>query len=176
MRVAWEPTLERWPGRTSGRRSLERPNWAPIILSGAIPREVSDFLAITILEVLSIQLAFSGPIPFAGVGSSWILVSLVPLTCILCALSNSPNREREELALVAYGGSSRQIELRYIMRGAIITATGLLPILLRLLAVDLNLSIGLIMVILLVLVGGVTYSVPALHRTRSADFVEHYKG
>ncbi len=155
---------------------MERPIWASVVLSGALPRELSDIIAILILETLAIQLALLAPRPFLGLSVSWILVVMVPLVCLLAAMSNSPNREREELALVAYGGSAKQIELRYVLRGAIVTTIGLTPVLLKLVSFGLSISTGLIILILLVLIGGWTYSLPALRRTRSTNFVEHYKG
>jgi hypothetical protein len=155
---------------------LDRPSWAPVVISGAIPREVSDFLAMAVIAITSIQLVFAGPPPFSSFNSSWILILLVPLICILAALSNSPSREREELALVAYGGSSRQIELRYVLRGGLITIIGLLPVLLRLVSNGLSLSTGLFVLVLLVVIGGSTYAIPALRRTHSLNFVEQYKG
>lgn len=129
-----------------------------------------------ILAITSVQLAVTGPMPFSSLNSSWVLILLVPLICVLAALSSSPNREREELALVAYGGSSRQIELRYVLRGALITLIGLLPVLYRVVSNSLSLSTGLFILTLLVLIGGSTYAIPALRRTHSLNFVEQYKG
>ena len=155
---------------------MDRPSWAPVILSGALPRESSDLIAIAILDLASIQLVFSQSRPFSEIDISWILILLVPLTGVLAALSNSPNREREELALVAYGGSTRQIEARYLLRGCIITTVGLLPLFLNFLSDKLPFTPGLIVLILLVLIGGSAYATPALRRTRSLNFVEQYKG
>jgi hypothetical protein len=155
---------------------LDRPSWAPVVLSGALPREFSDLLAMVILGIASVQLVLAGPTPFSSLSSSWILLFLVPLLCVLAALSSSPSREREELALVAYGGSSRLIELRYVLRGGIITIIGLAPALFRLLSESLSLSFGLVVLALLVLIGGSTYAIPSFKRTRSVNFVEHYKG
>ncbi len=155
---------------------MNRPSWAPVVLSGALPRELSDLLAIAILAITSVPLAFSGKIPLSAFDASWILLILVPSISVLAALSNSVNREREELALIAYGGSSRQIELGHLVRGGTITAIGLLPVLYRILADTLSLSIGLVVLILLVLLGGLTYAIPAFKRTRSVNFVEQYKG
>jgi hypothetical protein len=155
---------------------LDRPSWAPVVLSGAIPREVSDFIAIAVIALTAAQLALAEPLPFLSLNSSWILILLVPLICVLAALSNSPSREREELALVAYGGSSRQIELRYVLRGGLITFIGLLPVLLRLISESLSLTTGLFVLVLLIFIGGSTYAIPALRRTHSLNFVEQYKG
>jgi len=155
---------------------LERPSWAPVIFSGALPRELSDLLAIAILGLASSQLVFSQVPPFSRIDASWILLFLVPTTSALAALSNSSNREREELALFAYGGSTGQIAVRNFLRGSIITTIGLLPILFLLLTASLSLSPGLITVITIVLVGGLAYATPAFRRIRSSNFVEHYKG
>jgi len=155
---------------------LDRPSWAPVVLSGALPRELSDVLAMVILGIASLQLVLTGPLPFSSLSVSWVLPLLVPMVCILAALSNSPNREREELALVAYGGSSKQIELRYVLRGSIVTIVGMVPVIFRLLSDNLSFSTSLLIFALLVFVGGSTYAIPALKRTRSASFVEHYKG
>jgi len=155
---------------------LDRPSWAPVVLSGALPRELSDVIAMAILGITSVQLVLIGPRPFSNLNISWALLLLVPLVSILAALSNSPNREREELALVAYGGSSKQIELRYILRGAIISIVGLAPVMFRILSDSLSFSTSLLIPAFLVLIGGSTYAIPAFKRTRSASFVEHYKG
>jgi hypothetical protein len=155
---------------------LDRPSWAPVVLSRAIPRELSDVIAMAILDITSVQSVLIGPIPFSSLSISWALLLLVPLVNILAALSSSPNREREELALVAYGGSSKQIELRYVLRGAIVSIIGLAPVMFRNLLDNLSFSSILLIPAFLVLIGGATYAIPAFKRTRSTKFVEHYKG
>jgi len=147
-----------------------------VIFSGAIPREFSDILAIAILGLASVQLVFSQARPFSKIDASWILFLLIPSTSALAALSNSSSREREELALFAYGGSARQIAMRYFLRGSIITTIGLLPLLVSVLTSSPSLSTGLITVIAVILVGGLAYAAPALRRIRSSNFVEQYKG
>ena len=156
---------------------MDRPSWAPVMLAGALPRDLSDLLAIGILDTATIQLLLTQTLSLLIVNIYWILFLfvLIPLTSVLAALSNSPKREREELALVAYGGSARQIELRYTLRGAIITAVGLLPFILRTLT-DPSPSWGLSLVVILALLGGSAYAIPPLRRTRSVHFVEQYKG
>ena len=155
---------------------MERPSWAPVIFSGALPREVSDLLAITILLLTSVQTTTSSLYLFAGMGSAWILLVLVPVTCTLASLSNSPRREHEELAIFAYGGTPRQIEIRYVLRGTLIAAIGLLPLFIHFLQVGLAYSFDLIILSILAFLGGLSYAVPAVRRTRSSDFVGHYKG
>ena len=147
------------------------------MLAGALPRDLSDLLAIGLLDTATIQLVLSQTFSLLIVNIYWILFLfvLIPLTSVLAALSNSPKREREELALVAYGGSARQIELRYTLRGAIITAAGLLPFILRSLT-DPSPTWGLSLVAIFALLGGSAYAIPPLRRTRSVHFVEQYKG
>ena len=156
---------------------MDRPSWAPVMLAGALPRDLSDLLAIGILDVATIQLVLSQTLSLLIVNIYWVLFLfvLIPLTNILAALSSSPKRERQELALVAYGGSSRQIELRYTLRGAIITAVGLLPFILRTVT-DPSPTWGLSVVAILTLLGGSAYAIPPFRRTRSLHFVEQYKG
>lgn len=147
-----------------------------MVLSGALPRELSDLVAIAIIELAAIQIVFSQQRPFTGLDFSWIIILLVPLTSVLAAMSNSPNREREELALVAYGSSGAQIQLRYLLRGGIITTLGLIPLILSDLIRTTPFSPGLFVLSVVVLLGGLTYAIPAFRRTRSLNFVEQYKG
>jgi hypothetical protein len=153
---------------------LERPSWAPVILSGALPREVSDLLAIAILALASLESIFAQLQPF----NEWsvTLLVMVPLTCALAALSNSSRTQREELALFAYGGAGWQIQLRYVVRGFVVATIGLLPLWLRFTATENIFSAGLILLLLSAILGGLSYAAPALKRTRSLAFVEQYKG
>ena len=155
---------------------MKRPNWAPVILSGALPRELSDLLAIAILALASLESVFAQLQPFNQ--SAWFvtLVVLVPLTCALAALSNSSRTQREELALFAYGGAGWQIQLRYVVRGCVVAIIGLLPLWVRFLATESILSANLVLLLVSAIVGGLAYSAPALIRTRSLAFVEQYKG
>jgi len=155
---------------------LERPSWAPVVLSGALPRELSDLLAIAILALASIETVFAQLQP--SIQPAWFatLLVLVPMTCALAALSNSARTQKEELALFAYGGSGLQIQLRYIVRGVIVSIIGLCPIWLRFLATENTLSTNLVMLLASAIVGGLAYAAPALKRTRSLAFVEQYKG
>ncbi|HYY91711.1 MAG TPA: hypothetical protein VE955_06960 [Candidatus Dormibacteraeota bacterium] len=155
---------------------MDRPSWAPVVLSGALPREVSDLVAIAIIELAALQTLLSQPQSLIGLNFSWIMILLVPLTSVLAAMSNSPNREREELALIAYGGSATQIELRYFLRGGIITTIGLLPLVLRILLDLTRVLPSLLGLAALIILGALTYAIPALRRTRSLSFVEQYKG
>jgi len=155
---------------------LERPNWAPVILSGALPRELSDFLAIAILALASLETIFAQIQQLNQTGWFATLLVLVPLTCVLAALSNSSRTQREELALFAYGGAGWQIQFRYVVRGCVVAIIGLLPVWLRFLATENILSSNLVLLLSSAIFGGLAYAGPALKRTRSLAFVEQYKG
>jgi len=155
---------------------LERPSWAPVVLSGALPRELSDLLAIAILALASLESVFARLQPFNQSGWFATLLVLVPLTCALAALSNSARTQREELALFAYGGVGWQIQLRYVVRGFVVAIIGLLPIWLRFIATENILSVNLVLLLVSATIGGLSYAAPALKRTRSLAFVEQYKG
>lgn len=156
---------------------MEKPSWAPIVFTGAIPRELPDLLAILILglastETVVIQLQFSRA-PFTSV----VLLLTVASACALASLSDGSRRQGEELALFAYGGAGWQIHLRYFLRGAVVASAGLLPQLL----ITAMMAAGLEPLLAwwvgpLVLTGGAFYTAPSLRRTRSPGFVEHFKG
>jgi hypothetical protein len=155
---------------------LERPSWAPVVLSGALPRELSDLLAIAILALASQETVFAQHQPLNQPAWFATLLVLVPMTCALAALSNSSRTQKEELALFAYGGSGVQIQLRYIVRGVVVSIVGLCPLWLRFLATESILSTDLVLLLVSAVVGGLAYAAPALKRTRSLAFVEQYKG
>jgi hypothetical protein len=155
---------------------MQRPSWAPVVFSGAVPREFSDLLAVTILLIATTQAVLSQPVAFASLGPEWILLLLVPVTCALASLSNSAQKEREELALFAYGGSPRQISMRYAIRGCLVAAIGTLPLFFRFLTSGFSYSADLVILVTLVFIGGSSYAASAVRRIRSANFVGHYKG
>ena len=155
---------------------MERSSWAPVVLSGALPRELSDLLAISILALVSLESVFVQLQRFNQLAWFTTLLVLVPLTCALAALSNSSRTQKEELALFAYGGSGLQIQLRYILRGVVLSIIGLSPLWLRFLATESILSTNLVLLLGCAIVGGLAYASPALKRTRSLAFVEQYKG
>jgi hypothetical protein len=155
---------------------MERPSWAPVVFSGAVPREFSDLLAVSVLLIATTQAILVQSVTFASLGPEWILLLLVPVTCALASLSNSAQKEREELALFAYGGSPRQISVRYAIRGCLIAAIGTLPLFVRFLASGLAYSTDLAILTMLVFIGGASYAASAIRRIHSTNFVGHYKG
>ncbi len=156
---------------------MEKPSWAPIVLTGALPRELPDLLAILILGLASAETSFI-QVQFGRAAISFlILLVTVPPVCALASLSDGSKRQREELALFAYGGAGWQIHLRYFVRGAIVAFAGVSPVIL--IAVSTMTVPGPFLLWLdaaLVVTGGAFYSLPSLRRTNSLDFVEHLKG
>jgi hypothetical protein len=154
---------------------MEKPSWTPIVLSGAIPREATDLLAILVMGIVALETSLStiGPPAF----NSRLLLSLlvVPPTCALASVSTTTRRTREELALFAYGGSTWQILLRYFFRGAIIALAAFSPIILQGIIATASVFGLILLVIALFLTGGLFYSLPSLRRIRSSSFVENYK-
>ena len=156
---------------------MEKPSWAPIVFAGALPRELPDLLAIVIVglastETVLIQLQFGR----AALASVILLLTVAP-ACTLASLSNSSRRQREELALFAYGGAGWQIHMRYFLRGAVVASAGLLPQMFIAATMTARLEPLLAWsVVPLVITGGAFYAAPSLRRTSSPSFVEHYKG
>jgi hypothetical protein len=154
---------------------LEKPSWTPIVLSGAVPRDATDLLAILAMGIVALEaaLATTGPYIFG----SRLLLSLlvVPPTCALASVSTTTRRTREELALFAYGGSGWQILPRYFIRGAIIALVAFSPVLFQGFLTTTSILGIVATVVALVFGGGLFYSLPSLRRIRSSSFVENYK-
>jgi hypothetical protein len=154
---------------------LQKPSWTPIVLSGAIPREATDLLAILVMEIVALEALLSITGPFAFNSRLWLSLLVVPPTCALASISTTTRRTREELALLAYGGSGWQILLRYFIRGAIIALVSFSPIVLRGFLVETSILELVLTVFFLLFAGGLFYSLPSLRRLRSSSFVENYK-
>jgi hypothetical protein len=154
---------------------LEKPSWTPIVLSGAIPREATDLLAIMVMGIVALEtsLATIGPSVFNS--RLWLSLLVVPPTCALASVSTTIRRTKEELALFAYGGSSWQILLRYFFRGAIIALVAFSPVFLQGFLTTTSNPELILLAAILFFGGGLFYSLPSLRRIRSSSFVENYK-
>ena len=153
---------------------MEKPSWTPIVLSGAIPRDAADLLAMLVMGITAFETAITTIGPTFGY-RLLLSISIVPPTCALASVSTTVRRTKEELALFAYGGSSWQILLRYFFRGAICTTIAFFPIIIAWTA-SLSSILQLVATIAtLVIAGGLFYSLPSLRRIRSSSFVENYK-
>jgi len=154
---------------------LEKPSWTPIVLSGALPREATDLLAILVMGIVALEasLAATGPTVFSS--RLWLSLLVVPPTCALASVSTTTRRTREELALFAYGGSGWQILLRYFIRGAIIALVAFSPVLLQGFLMTTSILELVATAFVLLFAGGLFYSLPSLRRIRSSSFVENYK-
>jgi hypothetical protein len=153
---------------------LEKPSWTPIVLSGAIPREATDLLAILVLGIVAVEasLVTIGPVFSSRL---WLSLLVVPPTCALASVSTTTRRTREELALFAYGGSGWQILLRYFIRGAIIALVAFSPVILQGFLTTTSFLELIVTAIVLLFTGGLFYSLPSLRRIRSSSFAENYK-
>ena len=154
---------------------MEKPSWTPIVLSGAIPREATDLLAILVMGIVALEASLTTIGPPAFNSRLWLSLLVVPPTCALASVSTTTRRTREELALFAYGGSTWQILLRYFFRGAIIALAAFSPIILQGIIATASIFGLILLVIALFLTGGLFYSLPSLRRIRSSSFVENYK-
>ncbi len=154
---------------------MEKPSWTPIVLSGAIPREATDLLAILVMGIVALEASLAAIGSTIPVSQLWLSLLVVPPTCALASVSTTTRRTKEELALFAYGGSGWQILLRYFIRGAIIALVAFSPILLQEFLTTTPMLELATTVIVLLFAGGLFYSLPSLRRIRSSSFVEHYK-
>ncbi|OLD34065.1 MAG: hypothetical protein AUI50_07995 [Crenarchaeota archaeon 13_1_40CM_2_52_14] len=154
---------------------MEKPSWTPIVLSGAIPREATDLLAILVMGIVALETSFATIGPAAFNSRLWLSLLVVPPTCALASVSTTTRRTREELALFAYGGSGWQILLRYFLRGAIIALVAFSPMMLQGFLATASIFEVLVPAIILFSAGGLFYSLPSLRRIQSSSFVENYK-
>ena len=154
---------------------MEKPSWTPIVLSGALPREATDLLAILVMGIVALEtsLATLGPVVFSS--RLWLSLLVVPPTCALASVSTTTRRTREELALFAYGGSGWQILLRYFIRGAIIALVAFSPVILQGFLTPTSILELVATAFVLLFAGGLFYSLPSLRRIRSSSFAENYK-
>jgi hypothetical protein len=154
---------------------LEKPSWTPIVLSGAIPREATDLLAILVMGIVAIESSLLALGPSVFNSRLWLSLLVIPPTCALASVSTTTRRTKEELALFAYGGSAWQILLRYFIRGAIIAMVAFSPVILQGILATTSIPGLIVTVIVLFFAGGLFYSLPSLRRIRSSSFVENYK-
>jgi len=155
---------------------MEKPSWAPFILSGAFPRELTDLLAILIIGIAGLEASLI-QYNIAGLELGPLILFLsVPLTCALASLSNTGKKLREELALFAYGGSEWQVWTRYFLRGFTCSLIAVFPLFVEEIARTGSASaLQTSLLILAAVAGGAFYSAPSLRRVRSVEFAENYK-
>ena len=154
---------------------MEKPSWTLIVLSGAIPREATDLLAIVVMGIVALEASLTTIGPPAFGSRLWLSLLVVPPTVALASVSTTTRRTKEELALFAYGGSSWQILVRYFFRGAIVALVAFSPVILEGFLTTTSFPELILPLLVLLLAGGLFYSLPSLRRIRSSSFVENYK-
>ncbi len=156
---------------------MERPGWIPVVLSGAIPSGVTDGLAMIVIAVASLNYVWTPHGPFLLSSTIWLQVLTIAFVSILASRSDTTRKLREELALIAYGGSSWQVWLRYFVRGLVLTAFAITPILYAEYARQYFQALPtLILALSVSTIGGFCYAAPSIARIRSREFAENYKG
>lgn len=145
-----------------------------VVLSALAPTDVSDWVAITIIALAFAESIAAGLAIDLAKPGNWILLAIVPLVSLLASLSNGSQREREELAFVAYGSHRGHIHLRYFLKGVVISVIGIFPLLAAQVLLS-NIVSGLMIASGASVVAGVFYSIPSFRRLGSAHFVGRYK-
>ncbi len=156
---------------------MERPGWIPVVLSGAIPSGVADGLAVVVIAIASLNYVWTPHGPFFLGSTIWFPVLTISFVTVLASRSDTTRKLREELALIAYGGSGWQVWLRYFVRGLVLTTFAITPILYAEYASQhVLVLLTLILALAVSTIGGFCYAAPSLARIRSREFAENYKG
>ena len=155
---------------------MEKPSWAPLVLSGALPREFPDLLAMLIIAITS----FESSVARQTVGNfqlgSLIPFLAIPPACALASLSNTGKKVREELALFAYGGSGWEVLARYFLRGLACSLLALSPLILfQTVSAGLASILSNPIFLLASVIGGLCYAAPSQRRLRSEKLAGNYK-
>ena len=156
---------------------MQTPGWVPVVLSGAFPRGLPDALAMIIIGVDSLNYSWTqhGPVT---IGTAYLLLGLtVAFVSVLASRSDTARKLREELALIAYGGSSWQVWIRYFVRGLALTLIAITPLLYaEYRSAQFPVLQTMTLVSAIAALAGFCYSVTSLVRIRSREFAENYKG
>lgn len=145
-----------------------------IILSALAPTDIADWVAIAVLALASMESIVAGFALDLLKPGNWILFMIIPLVSLLASLSNGSQREREELAFVAYGSRRGHIHFRYFLKGVIISVIGIFPVLAAQVLLS-NASSGLVVAAVASVGAGFFYSIPSFRRLGSGHFVGRYK-
>lgn len=156
---------------------MEKPGWAPIVISGAVPRGLTDAIAVLTIATVGLESSLNPMTLATGRSGVWYLTLIVSLVCALASRSDTARKLREELALLAYGGSPWQVWLRYFLRGLVCALAGSLPFLYNeYFTTSFSLPLTGLSASLISVIGGIFYAAPSLTRIRSKGFAESYKG
>jgi len=129
------------------------------------------------IAIASLNYLWSTQKPVLFGTTIWPQLLIIALVNVLASRSDTARKLREELALIAYGGSGWQVWLRYFVRGLSLTLVAIGP----LLYVDyasphFQLAPTIILAFSLSAIGGACFAAPGLARIRSRQFAESYKG
>ena len=155
---------------------LEKHTWAPLVISGVLPRGFTDILAMVIIGLVGLE-AYLGQVSIKGFPLGLVILPLaVSATCALASVSNNARKLRGELALLTYGGSIRQVFVGHFFRGLTCSLLALSPFIVAEI-VRSGLTLAPVSIIFLgaSTAGGLFYSGPTLRRLRSVKIAEHYK-
>ncbi len=138
---------------------------------------MTDILAMLTITIVTVNYSLSLARPaFLGPGTFLQLLTIALVTA-LASRADTARKLREELALLAYGGSSWQVWLRYFVRGLACGLVASLPLLYTEYALTgFSVEPTILSAFLISTVGGFFYAAPSLARIRSKGFVENYKG
>lgn len=155
---------------------MAKPSWAPTVASSAFPHESTDLLAMLIIGLAGLQ-AYMTKFNYSGLEIGFLaLLCSVPLTCTLASLSNTTRKLREELALLAYGGSLRHVAMRHFLRGLTCSIIALFPFLTaEIIGAGYVIALRSVSLVAAGFLGGISYAGPSIRRIRSVEFAENYK-
>ncbi len=156
---------------------MQRPGWVPVVLSGALPSGLADALAMTTIAIASLNYLWTSQKPILLGTALWPQILITALVTVLASRSDTNRKLREELALIAYGGSGWQVWLRYFVRGLALTLISTSPLLyVNYTSQSFQLAPLILLALPISAIGGICYAASSLARIRSRQFVENYKG
>jgi hypothetical protein len=147
-----------------------------LVLSGAIPRGTTDALVVCTIAIAGFNYS-PGSTKQVLLLRTWLLLFTIALVTVLASRADTSRKLREELALIAYGGSGWQVWLRYFLRGLACTLLASTPLFYALyFQTGFPFQIAVILTLVASTVGGLFYAAPSIVRIHSREFAENYKG
>jgi hypothetical protein len=148
-----------------------------LVLSGAVPRGTTDALAVCTIALASLNYSPGSTKQVLLLPGTWLLLFTIALVTVLASRADTARKLREELALIAYGGSGWQVWLRYFLRGIACTLLASTPLFYALyFRTGFPFELAVSLTLVASTVGGLFYAAPSLVRIHSREFAENYKG